>query len=983
VTDRPTDPADEAETERLWSWSDADAEAPWPSLGPLDRYVRGAVLSDSPMSTVQLAQDPLLRRQVVLKTVSAGRDAPAARRLLREARITAALDLPGVARVLDAGSSPGGEAWFAMPVLAGETLAARREAGAAPDGLLAHLLRAARILAPAHDAGIVHRDIKLDNMLVDAAGAVTLLDWGIARPESASEDWDAVLSAADQTAVGQVLGTPASMSPEQVIGAAIDRRADVWALGVCLVELVSGEPPFARETPADTIRAVVHAAPAALPGALGAVAARCLQRDPAARLPDARAFADALEAALRPAQVAAPSSPVHKDPRVLMALAAAVVSGALGGVALTRAAVPSPATPPSTATPGVRHAALVRSAAAAALAGDRATAELLAAEGLGLREDPSLRGILAAKTFPLVRLGSSPMPDCERLVRSPDARWLVCVGGGETLAIDARSGDVAWRKPLALTQLGFADQTLLGWTREDVGSRTFHLPTGEGSTDRVVFDSGGRLVASAEPNIAGILTHESFRLAELRTRDRVTLSGKFQQAIVLAGGPVVTLNREELETWTLEGARVGAPIPRLRVSDSDTAWAIDASADGRWLVSGSLAGVVREWDLERGVMERVHLPEGMVRDVAISRDGAWIAAVDETSRAWLWRRGEAATRMQVPGEAVRVGFPTSGTLVTIGELRTVWRLPDPSQVGQHGLPSGVTGVDWRGPWAAAALGDGSVRRWRPGRAGMDRASVVEGNVVKDVALGADGAVLAGSSEAEQPSRWLWSGDGDAPPAFNECRRVLWLEGDQGVCQPMGPGPEVAHPDGTTYPALLRPVPVLVDTEATPDRTRAVLMDAEGEVWMLTAGTPPDVRSLAETSGPGPVALASDDTLYVGHGATVEITGAGGGRAARLVAPDRVLDLAVNAPGDLVAGGLADGRVVIWDTRTSDVLGLLIGHRERVSSVAFDDRGDQLLTGSWDDTVRTWDLGVLRAPAPRLIEQTQARWGATAAEALSW
>ena len=216
-----------------WSWSDLEEEGR--GFGSEERPLRftpGPELATSAMSTVSLAEDPLLRRQVVLKCVPGSPDSPMARRLLREARITASLALPGVAPVLEAGTDAEGRAWFAMQALSGDTLAALQAGRTEPCVLLGHLVDAARVLGRAHALGLVHRDLKPENLLVTAQGDVYVLDWGIARPEASSNAWDAVLSLTDHTAEGQVLGTPDTMSPEQVIGGTVDRRSDVWALGV-------------------------------------------------------------------------------------------------------------------------------------------------------------------------------------------------------------------------------------------------------------------------------------------------------------------------------------------------------------------------------------------------------------------------------------------------------------------------------------------------------------------------------------------------------------------------------------------------------------------------------------------------------------------------------------------------------------------------------------------------------------------------------
>lgn len=978
--DLPTDGIVPVPDGPAWSWSDADTV--WEPPAPSARYQRGTVLSESAMSTVCLAEDPLLKRQVVIKQARADSDSRASRRLLREARITAALQGPGVVPVLDLGVDEHEAAWFAMPVLRGETLATRRTAGAPLASLLPLLIAAARVLQRAHALGIVHRDVKLENILVEGEDEVMLLDWGIARPEQAASEWDALLSSADQTAVGQVLGTPETMSPEQVIGAAVDRRADVWALGVCLVELVSGQAPFARASPTETMRAVVHAELPVLGGALGPVLARCLQRDPAARFPDAGAVADALEAALQPEEA-------DQRPTGARRLVAAAGLGVVGGALLVAAAVglqpPEPEVEPGPDLALVTARAL---ATRAARDGDRTTAELLAAEGLRRADDPTLRGVLAAEPLGLEQVAQGPLPSCVEAEVSPDGRWLVCTRVGEVRAIELTTGRLAWSKPLDLAQIGFSRGLLLGWTTDQLSSRAIELSTGEGRPEVPSAVMGARALDSHSSGLAVAINPGSdLQLTHLETGARCEVRVELSAAVGLSDQRVLAVSRDGWSLWSSSCEALGPRGVRVPIEASDVPWTLAASADGAVVAEGSLSGVVRVSELASGTTTTTHLPRGVVRDVALSADGAWVAAVDENGRVWLWPRGQGAARVQLPESADRVGFPENGRIVTIGRRRTVWSLPTAAVRGRHGMASGVAAVDWRGELAAAALGNGLVVRWAPGRGSWERRQLnPSGAVAKDVSIGPAGGVLAGSVSPGEPSRWLWldaAEDAGAPVELRECRRVVWLGDELAVCQPLIYGPRVRTMRGETFSALGQVSAPLVDMEPVAGADAVVMIDTNGQVWQLSLEPDPTLAPSVDAGTPGAVAMAADGAVYVGQDWSVVVFPPDGAPPSQWAAPGEVRELALSPSGELLAAGLLGGDIAVWRTADGGLVGVLPGHRKRVSALAFDPSGERLLSGSWDHTLRTWDLRALQAPREELVASVEQRWPWTLDAALAW
>jgi Tol biopolymer transport system component/predicted Ser/Thr protein kinase len=318
------------------------ALTPGSRLGP---YEIAGPLGKGGMGEVYRAKDTRLGRDVAIK-VSTQKFSD---RFEREARVISSLNHPNICTLHDVG-----ENYLVMELVEGQTLSARIKEGAIPlDESLAIARQIAAALEAAHDKGITHRDLKPGNVMLKADGAVKVLDFGLAKigPRTAASDGEdpdlsPTLSMA-ATQAGVVLGTAAYMAPEQARGKPVDKRADIWAFGVVLYEMVTGKRLFTGEDLTDTLASVVKIDPdlSAVPLELQPLLKKCLAKDPRNRLRDIGGVDAYLD--LGKAQGPAPSAAASAAPRSWRALAGAAVAVlAIAGVSAWAGMRSAPVPPP-------------------------------------------------------------------------------------------------------------------------------------------------------------------------------------------------------------------------------------------------------------------------------------------------------------------------------------------------------------------------------------------------------------------------------------------------------------------------------------------------------------------------------------------------------------------------------------------------------------------------------------------------------------
>ena len=274
-------------------------------LGPYEIF---SLLGTGGMGEVYRGRDPRLGRDVAIKVLpaNASSDPGGLQRFEQEARAAAALDHPNILAVYDVGVYDG-VPYIVSELLEGQTLRERVSSGPIPmRTALDYAVQIAHGLAAAHENGIVHRDLKPDNVFLTRDGRVKILDFGLANlidQESTGVVSSVLPTSPPGTSPGLVLGTTGYMSPEQVRGEHVDRRTDIFALGVVLYEMLTGRRAFLRETIRETMTAIlrndlpdIHSSNPQVSLPLEQLLRRCVDKDPARRFEAMHDLAIALSA---------------------------------------------------------------------------------------------------------------------------------------------------------------------------------------------------------------------------------------------------------------------------------------------------------------------------------------------------------------------------------------------------------------------------------------------------------------------------------------------------------------------------------------------------------------------------------------------------------------------------------------------------------------------------------------------------------------
>ncbi|MFT5683255.1 MAG: WD40 repeat protein [Myxococcota bacterium] len=917
------------------------------------------LLGSGGMGRVYAVEDPRLERVIALKVARGVAGSFAWQRLQREARVTARLDGVGVVAVHEVGTLSDGRPWFSMSLAEGRALSAILDAPLSqPERLqlVESVAQVAAFLAPIHRIGVVHRDLKPANIRIGKR--VTLLDWGLARVLSAGdEETD---PGVEQTREGARLGTPSRMSPEQAAGIAVDARADVWALGVLLWEVLAGETAYPGERAPAVITRVLQGPPSMAPVAWAGVALVGVIEGALSPLADRYADAGVLHDALMAAL--APRPPRRWKPWI--AGMVGMVLAAAGALWFRPEAPPAPAPAPSQLPELV--ASLAAAARDAAREGRRYRAELLAADALELGGETELRGLLLSPhPRPVLELDVE-QPKCGiGDMLSPDASLLVCANPGFTAGygIDEDGINLRWRQDVEIHQFQFLGlDIVLGQIPAQSSMVLLDAEHGGPILDSKKMATGW-LMPSRKPGSLLRLSgsrrgREDWLTERVAHYDERPAPCAAQLAAILADGSELHACTGELIRIDGETLEVLSRWPLPTPEDRGMRMILDLSGERVALLlhSGHYATI----DLD-GEATWSASPIARAGSIAISPSGRYVA-LGTFLGTKVWERENPERLWLLPGRGKVVSFDRQERLILQGYDRVQrWRMPeDTGQVWSVG--GRILELDWGGGGLLARRVDGTVLRW------SDGAVIAEDATTVATASGHDRVAVGLSGGRVQVL-------GQPPVSVGDvCRSLEWFDADTLVCAPAGPGPMLIDAEtGEVDPSVGLPGSSWFTASSQGTGTVA-LLEWSGAVFRLE-GDPPRLTRFSTESWANTLALPPD-------GASVMLGGSwGAGRldyatdtiTERLLLPTRVSRLVWSPDGRWLAVTTYEGDLFLYLKGALVARTILSSSQTLLAAISPDSQ--QLALGGSAGLVEVFNLSELERPLAEVIAEVRAAWGA--------
>ena len=714
---------------------------------PLDKGTRRgpyeilAPLGAGGMGEVYRARDTRLQRDVAIKSLPADFAADPERlsRFQREARLLASLNHPNIAAIYGL-EETGGETWLVLEIVEGESLAEKLAAGPLPvEEALAVCAQIAAGVSAAHEAGVIHRDLKPGNVMVRPNGSVKVLDFGLAKLDQApgsSADRSRSPTITVGTQQGVILGTAAYMSPEQARGRPLDKRTDIWSFGCILYECLTGRQVFHGESVSDTLASIIRsepdwsALPAETPGRVRDLLRRCLQKDPARRLhdiADARLeIEDALQApggsgATAPLEAASAARSVW--PRLAWGVAG-ILLGAAAAVLAARAFSKAP----PRESPAPIRSVLPLPAETQLVAQEIRPSMVFSPDGsrLVFRAVRDGRSQLYARRFD--RVEAVPIPGTEgghSPFFSPDGEWLAFYTAYELKKVSLAGGT-----PITIT--GVPPVTEGGvWTPDGnilfprVNSGLYRVPASGGATVPFTTPDAGsgehahvlpQLLPDGEHLLLIVRAGKDFQdiqnsnlvIHSLKTGKRRLLLQGVTFAQYAAPGYLLFLRGRSVQAAPFDpekGELKGPPVALL----SDVLIAgVEATPFLAAGSNGSLAyasgGVVDAptnmpvWVDRSGTEEKLPLPPGFYGNPRLSPDGSTLALYrDEGARESVWTydfaRRILSNLVPEPGRSFDPVWSPDGRRIAFcnfnsGLPRLAWKPADGSGAPEALTPGG-------------------------------------------------------------------------------------------------------------------------------------------------------------------------------------------------------------------------------------------------------------------------------------------------------
>jgi WD40 repeat protein/TPR repeat protein len=953
--------------------SEADAALVGRRLGA---YRVLSLLGHGGMGSVWLAEraDGLFRRQVALKIVQSGSMGRVmTERLAREREILASLDHPNIARLLDAGFAEDGQPYLALEYVSGRPLTPFCNDHRLPIGKRLELFRQAlSAVQYAHAHLVIHRDLKPSNILVTPEGQVQLLDFGIAKLISEGEAKETQL-----TQLGGRAMTVDYAAPEQIAGAPLSTAADVYALGVILYELLSGQRPYRpkRDTRGALEEAILSADPvppsrldlseevaqarettvkklsSLLKGDLDTIVIKALKKSPAERYPTVAAFDEDIARFLRGDVVLAqPDRAAYRALKFIrrhwvgLAVAASLILTLTIGLAVATYEARVAATQRNVALQAQLRS-LTQTAAARLHEGDVSGAMAIALEVLPRAGTTRRYTPEALNVFQEARAADAQLLVIPVHVHvwfasfSPDGRRIVTALNDNTARVwDATSG----RELLRLTghtdhpwsavfspdgkriATGSSDNTARVWDAV-TGRELLRIAAHTGRVTSATFSPDGRRIVTASGDgTAGIWDAATGReLLRLRGHtDRVTAAVYSPD-----GRQIATASADgTARIWDAASGRVVVPLNGHRNRVISVAY----SPDGRYIVTGSYDSTARIWDTSSGrELLRLIGHTAPLRSAAFSPDGRRIvtASTDDTARIW---DAVAGTQLELlRGHAFRLDSaafsPDGESIVTASEDGTVrlWRSdPTPAVMLLEGHTDWVNRAVYSpdGARILTASSDKTARVWDAATGRETLRLVGHTDRVFDAQFSADGRrIVTGSVDL---SARIWDAANGA-----ELARLRGHTGQVNSAVFSHDGLRVLTGSGDKS-ARIWDIATLQE-----------LARLEHHEFINSAAFSPDDRRVVTASGDGTAGIWDAAT----HRQLVALRGHGG----------RVWWATFSSDGRSIVTASSDHTARIWDAKGNE-LRRLQGHEDALESAAFSPDGTRIATAAEDGTVRLWD-----------------------------